>query len=130
MQTGVSVEITDDVRGALRKLKPGVALYVGGMGHKDTNFHKNQMIKRGYGDAAERIQELYLAGRKAEALEEVPDEFLDEGALVGPPARIRERYLAWADAGLTGLTIGTRDPEVLTLMADLAGVRPREGVLV
>ncbi len=130
MQTSVSVEITDDVRGALRKLKPGVALYVGGMGHKNLNFHKNQMIERGYGEAAERIQELYLAGRKAEALEEVPDDFLDEGALVGPVERIKERYLAWADSGITGLTVGTRDPEVLRLMADLAEVRPREGAAV
>ena len=130
MQTSVSVEITDDVRGALRKLKPNVALYVGGMGHRNLNFHKNQMIERGYGEAAERIQELYLAGRKAEALEEVPDDFLDEGALVGPVERIRERYLAWADAGLTGLTVGTRDPEVLRLMADIAEVRPREGAAV
>jgi F420-dependent oxidoreductase-like protein len=128
LQTSVGVEITDDVRGALRKLKPGVALYVGGMGHRNLNFHKNQMIQRGYGDAAERIQELYLAGRKAEALEEVPDDFLDEGALVGPKERIRERYLAWADSGVTGLTVNTRDPEVLHLMAGLAQVRPREGV--
>ena len=82
------------------------------------------MIKRGYGEAAERIQELYLAGRKAEALEEVPDDFLDEGVLVGPVERIRERYTAWADSGLTGLTVRTRDPQVIDLMADLAEVRP------
>ena len=130
MQTGTTVEVTDDVRAALRKQKPNVALYVGGMGHKDINFHKNQMIQRGYGDAAERIQELYLAGRKAEALEEVPDEYLDEGSLVGPPSRIRERYTAWADSGITGLTVNTRDPEVLRLMADVADVRPREDVKV
>jgi len=124
MQTGVSGNITDDVRGALRQLKPGVALYVGGMGHRTMNFHKEQMIKRGYGEAADRIQELYLAGRKAEALEEVPDDFLDEGALVGPPARIRERYRAWADAGITGLTVNTRQPEALELMADVADIQP------
>jgi len=123
-QTSVSVNVTDDVRGALRALKPGVALYVGGMGHKNINFHKEQMIKRGYGEAAERIQELYLAGRKAEALEEVPDDFLDEGALIGPPARIRERYRAWADAGVTGITVATRQPEALDLMADIAEVQP------
>ena len=124
IQTSVSVNVTDDVRGALRALKPGVALYVGGMGHKNVNFHKEQMIKRGYGEAAERIQELYLAGRKAEALEEVPDDFLDEGALIGPPARIRERYRAWADSGVTGITVGTRQPEALDLMADIAEVQP------
>jgi F420-dependent oxidoreductase-like protein len=124
IQTSVSVNVTDDVRGALRALKPGVALYVGGMGHKNVNFHKEQMIKRGYGEAAERIQELYLAGRKAEALEEVPDDFIDEGALIGPPDRIRERYRAWADSGVTGITVATRQPEALDLMADIAEVQP------
>jgi F420-dependent oxidoreductase-like protein len=123
IQGSVSVTITDDVRGALRALKPGVALYVGGMGHRDINFHKQQMERRGYGEAAARIQELYLAGRKAEALEEVPDEYVDEGALVGPVARIRERYRAWEDSGVTGLTVGTQQDEALELMADLAGTR-------
>ena len=52
---------TDDVKAALAKLKPEVALYVGGMGHRDKNFHKDMMIRRGFGEAAERIQELYLA---------------------------------------------------------------------
>ena len=127
IQASVSVDITDDVRAALRALKPRVALYVGGMGHRNMNFHKEQMIKRGYGEAAERIQELYLAGRKAEALEEVPDDFLDEGALIGPPARIKERYRAWADCGLTGITVSTREPEALKLMADIAEVRPLVG---
>jgi alkanesulfonate monooxygenase SsuD/methylene tetrahydromethanopterin reductase-like flavin-dependent oxidoreductase (luciferase family) len=94
------------------------------MGHKNVNFHKEQMIKRGYGEAAERIQELYLAGRKAEALEEVPDDFIDEGALIGPPDRIRERYRAWADSGVTGITVATRQPEALDLMADIAEVQP------
>ena len=67
VQSSVEVEVTDDLRDAFRKMKPRVALYVGGMGHRTINFHKMSMVRRGYGDAAERIQELYLAGRKAEA---------------------------------------------------------------
>jgi F420-dependent oxidoreductase-like protein len=125
IQTTVSVEITDDVAGALRRRKPGIALYVGGMGHRDMNFSKDQMILRGYGEAAERIQELYLDHRKAEAIEEVPDEFVDEGCLVGPVARIKERFAAWRDCGLTGITVGGDQP-ALELMAELADVRPRE----
>ncbi len=125
IQSGVSVEITDDVAGALRRRKPGIALYVGGMGHRDINFHKQQMIRRGYGEAAERIQELFLDHRKAEALEEVPDEFVDEGCLVGPVARIRERFAAWRDCGLTGITVSTDQTEALELMAELAEVEPR-----
>ena len=120
VQTAVEVEITDDVREAFRRLKPRVALYVGGMGARSLNFHKMSMIRRGYGEAAERIQELYLAGRKGEAIEEVPEEFLDEGALVGPPARIRERYQAWADSYITGLTVRSSQPEAVELMGELA----------
>ena len=71
--------ITDDVRGALARMKPRVALYVGGMGHRDKNFHKEMMARRGFGDAAQRIQELFLAGRKDEAVAAVPDEFWTRG---------------------------------------------------
>jgi len=120
IQARAQVIITDDVRGALAQLKPRIALYAGGMGHRDKNFHKDMMIRRGYGDAAARIQELYLAGRKDEAAAAVPDEFCDEGALVGPVERIRERYRPWADCGITGLTIATEQPAALELMADIA----------
>ena len=120
IQARAQVTITDDVRGALRQLKPRIALYVGGMGHRDKNFHNDMMVRRGYGDAAARIQQLYLAGRKDEAAAAVPDEFCDEGALVGPVARIRERYRAWADSGITGLTVVADQPEALELMADVA----------
>ena len=62
-----------------------MALYVGGMGHRSKNFHKAMMVERGFGEAAERIQELFLAGRKDEATAAVPDDFVDEGALVDRP---------------------------------------------
>jgi F420-dependent oxidoreductase-like protein len=119
IQARADVTITDDVRGALARMKPRVALYVGGMGHRDKNFHKEMMVRRGFGDAAQRIQELYLARRKDEAVAAVPDEFCDEMSLVGPAGRIRERYRAWADSGITGLTIVAEQPEALELMASL-----------
>lgn len=124
IQAGATVFITDDLREAFRRMKPGIALYVGGMGHRDKNFHNDMMVRRGYGDAAKTIQELYLAGRKAEAMEAVPDEYCDEGSLVGPPARIRQRYKAWADSGATGLTISAVQDEAIELMAGVAGLRP------
>jgi len=124
IQPGIAVMLTDDVKAALQTQKPRVALYVGGMGHRSKNFHKQMMIERGFGDAAERIQELYLAGRKEEAVAAVPDEFVDESALVGPPARVRERFRPWADCGITGLTIATQQTEAMELMAELAGCRP------
>jgi F420-dependent oxidoreductase-like protein len=123
IQPAVAVLLTDDVRAALQTLKPRVALYVGGMGHRSKNFHTQAMIARGFGEAAERIQELYLAGRKDEAMAAVPDDFIDEGALVGPASRVRERYRAWADSGVTGLTVATQQVEAMELMADLAGTR-------
>ncbi len=116
VQAGVQVTVTEDsaeaVKAALDLQKPNIALYVGGMGHKDMNFHKNMMVRRGFGDAAERIQELFLAKRKDEAAAAVPDEFVDQGALVGPAARIRARFRAWEDSGVTGLTIGGNEAAV------------------
>jgi F420-dependent oxidoreductase-like protein len=119
IQPSIQVAITDDVKGALARMKPRVALYAGGMGHRDKNFHKEMMIRRGFAEAAQRIQELYLAKKKAEAEAAVPDEFCDEMALVGPAGRIRERYRAWADSGITGLTLVTEQPEAMELMAGL-----------
>jgi F420-dependent oxidoreductase-like protein len=127
IQASTTVIITDDVRAAFRQMKPGIALYVGGMGHSNKNFHNDMMVRRGYGDAAKTIQELYLAGRKGEAIEAVPDEFCDDGSLVGPVARIKERYREWEDAGVTGLTIGGTD-EAIELMADITGAS--KGALV
>ena len=121
LEAGVSVSVTDDVTGALRAMKPGIALYVGGMGHPTVNFHKQAMEQQGYGDAAARIEELFRAGRKQEAADAVPDEFVDEHSLVGSAARIEDRYRAWADCGITGLHIGTRQAAAVELMAELAG---------
>ena len=124
IQAGAAVVLTDDSAGAveagLQRQKMGIALYAGGMGHASMNFHNQHMVEQGYGDAAARIQELFLEGRKDEAAASVPDEYVDERALVGPPARITAKFRDWADSGLTGLTINTHAPAVLELMAGLA----------
>ena len=125
IQASVNVTVTDDLREAFRKMKPTIALYVGGMGHRNINFHNDMMVRRGYADTAASIQEMYLSGRKGEAIEAVPDEYCDEQSLVGPPARIRERYQAWADCGITGLTINTQQPEAMELMAEITGSNRR-----
>ena len=116
----VHVEIDNDVKAALQRLKPEVALYVGGMGHKTKNFHNDIMVRRGFGDAARRIQELYLAHRKEEAIAAVPDEWVDLKSLVGPPARIKERYRAWEDSGADSLSVRSRQPEAIEVMARAA----------
>ena len=124
IQAGTSVQVTDDVQSALDRLKPGIALYVGGMGHKNKNFHKDMLIRRGYGDAAERIQELYLAGHKDEAAATVPDEWIDSRSLVGPPARIKERFRAWEDSGVNSVTVSPGQDAAVDLMAELARLNP------
>ncbi len=123
IQGSARVVITNDVKGALQSMKPQTALYVGGMGHRDKNFHKDTMVRRGYPEAAARIQELFLAGHRQEAIAAVPDEYLDEGALVGPVERIKDRYRTWEESGATGITVSADRIEALELMADLAGTR-------
>ncbi len=114
------VDVDNDVQAALDRQKADVALYVGGMGHKDKNFHKDNMTRRGFGEAADRIQELFLAGRKAEAVAAVPDEWIDVKSLVGPPARIKQRYRAWEDSGATGLVMWASQDEAVEVMAQAA----------
>jgi F420-dependent oxidoreductase-like protein len=116
----VHVDVNADVRTALDRLKPEVALYVGGMGAREKNFHKEIMVRRGFGDAADRIQELFLAGRKEEATAAVPDEWVDAKSLVGPPERIKERYRAWLDSGATALTVRSKQDEAVRVIAEAA----------
>jgi F420-dependent oxidoreductase-like protein len=128
IQASVHVDVSTDVKASLAKLKPEVALYVGGMGHKDKNFHKDIMVRRGYKEAADRIQELYLAHRKEEAAAAVPDEWVDTKSLVGPPERIKQRFRAWEDMqdqGVTSLTVRSRQPEAIEIMAEAARLNPR-----
>jgi F420-dependent oxidoreductase-like protein len=119
-QASVHVEVENDVKAALQRLKPEVALYVGGMGHKTKNFHNDIMVRRGFGDAAKRIQELYLAKRKDEAIAAVPDEWVDLKSLVGPATRIKQRYRAWEDSGADSLSVRSRQPEAIEVMAEAA----------
>jgi F420-dependent oxidoreductase-like protein len=124
IQGSASVWITDDVGSALAAAKPFVALYVGGMGHPRLNFHRKRMEREGWGEAAARIHELFQAGRRAEAIAAVPDEYVDEGGLYGPVARIRERWRSdWEGLPLTGLTVRSEQEEAFALMAELVGAR-------
>ena len=120
VHASVHVEVDNDVKAALGRLKPEVALYVGGMGHRTKNFHNDIMARRGFGDAAKRIQELYLGGAKDEAIAAVPDEWVDLKSLVGPAARIKQRYRAWEDSGADSLSVRSRQPEAIEVMAQAA----------
>jgi F420-dependent oxidoreductase-like protein len=127
--TGLSVEITDDVASALDRIRPLTAMYIGGMGSATHNYHREAMARRGFPEAAERIQSLWLSGRQGEAIAAVPDDYLEQTALVGPPGRIRRR---WRDGavppGVTGVIVSTEQPAAVALLAELAGARDRGSV--
>ncbi len=116
---GVVVNITDDVEKGLLPVKGMLALYVGGMGAKDRNFHKELITRFGFGDAADRIQELYLAGKKEEAMMAVPDQLADEISLVGPKERIRDRLQAWKETPITSLLVSARSEAELETIGEL-----------
>ena len=115
----VPVALGDDVDACRKSIKPFLALYVGGMGAKGKNFYYDLACRYGYTDAADRVQELYLQGRKEEAAAAIPDELVDAVALCGPKARIAERLEAWRASPVTTLNITTFDPRAVAVMAEL-----------
>src|SRR5579871_3171167 len=121
--SGCNVEITDDVAATYDRMRPLTAMYVGGMGSPTHNFHREAMARRGFPEAAARIQELWLAGRKQDAVAAVPDDYLEQGSLVGSEQRIRRKWETFGAPGVTGLIIGAPGVEELRLLATLAGTR-------
>ena len=111
-----SLAIGDNVEERLAWVKPQLALYIGGMGAKGRNFYHNLATRYGYGEVADKIQELYLSGRKREAIESVPDELVRGMSLVGPRGFIAERIAAFAESGVT------------TLLVSPAATDPKESV--
>jgi len=108
-----------DVEECANFVRPYSALYIGGMGSRDKNFYNQLATRMGYEDAAIEIQERYMAKDYAGAAAAVPLEFIDAVSLIGPPDRIANRLLAFADAGVTELSIasfaGTLQERVGTL---------------
>ncbi len=115
----VAVVVSDDIESARNQLKPGLALYIGGMGAKGRNFYYDLAVRYGFEEAADTIQNLYLEGNKAEAVGAVPDALVDEVSLVGPRARIAERLELWKASPITTLNLSLYDVESLRTMAEL-----------
>jgi F420-dependent oxidoreductase-like protein len=109
-----------DVAACRAHVKPRLALYIGGMGAAGRNFYNDLACRYGYEGDARRIQALYLAGKKDEAIAAVPDALVDEVALCGPRERIRDRLAAYQAAGVTTLICMADHPDTVRLMADLA----------
>jgi F420-dependent oxidoreductase-like protein len=122
-----SLAIGDNVEDRLAWGKPQLALYLGGMGAKGRNFYHNLATRYGFGEVADRIQELYLSGRKREATALVPDELVRGMSLVGPRGYVAERLAAFAEAGVTTLLVNpmAAEPgEAVRFVEDVLSLRP------
>jgi F420-dependent oxidoreductase-like protein len=97
--------IGDDVEDRIAWVKPQLALYIGGMGARGKNFYHQLATRYGFGEVADHIQDLYLAGKKAEAIDAVPDELVRAVSLIGPRGFVKERVAAFAEAGTTTLLL-------------------------
>ncbi|MEU6039152.1 LLM class F420-dependent oxidoreductase [Actinomadura sp. NPDC047616] len=116
----VTTIVTDDLAAALEFAKIPLAFYIGGMGARDRNFHLDLIGRLGYADQAARVQELFLDGRRDEAIKAVPDELADAISLLGPIGRVKERLQLWRDSPVTTLLIaGVRDEPTLRTLRDL-----------
>ena len=115
----VMVNITDDIDAGLLGVKQFLSFYVGGMGARTANFHKDLFCRMGYEAEADKIQQLFFEGKRDEAAAVVPDELADSLALIGPKERIRDRLQAWRDSRVTTLLIATTDKQQLRDMAEL-----------
>lgn len=108
-----------ETKALLDFVRPMFALYVGGMGAKGKNFYNDVARAYGYEEAAEKIQDLYLAGRKDEAAAAVPTEWLEAANLVGPASYVRERIAAFREAGVTDLNITPVGEDPAALVAQV-----------
>ncbi|MEV0444884.1 LLM class F420-dependent oxidoreductase [Streptomyces spectabilis] len=117
----VRATVCADVREGLLPVKAMLGFYIGGMGHATRNFHADLMARMGYAREARRVRELFLAGRREEAVLAVPDAFADEISLVGPRERIAERLELWRKGPVTDLLVLARDRDTLRALAELNG---------
>jgi F420-dependent oxidoreductase-like protein len=114
----VNVSIADDIDKAYDRLRPTLALYVGGMGAKEMNFHADVFRRLGYEQAVDTIQALFLDGKQMEAIAAVPNAMIDEICLVGSRAKIRDDLAAWHESKVTTMIVGG-NIDTLRTMAEL-----------
>ena len=118
----VYVVLGDDLEACRQPVREHLALYIGGMGPREKNFYNRYAIDMGYEAEARRIQDLYLEGRKVEAAAAVPDQLIDDCALVGPAERIRDQLQRWKAAGERGevgsLLAGGASTDALRLLSE------------
>jgi alkanesulfonate monooxygenase SsuD/methylene tetrahydromethanopterin reductase-like flavin-dependent oxidoreductase (luciferase family) len=116
----VPVIIDDDVESAADRMRPSLALYIGGMGAKTMNFHADLFARMGYEAEVQTIQKLFLDGRKAEAVAAVPTALVEDIGLIGPVAKIRDELQLWEQTVITTLLVQA-DPRTLPMVAEALG---------
>ena len=116
----VNVEIDDDVEAAADRVRPQLALYIGGMGARGVNFHYEVFARMGFEAQCARIQDLYLAGAKDEAVAAVPLAMVEKVALVGPRAKVADDFAAWEESPVTTMLL-SGPAETLRTMTEIAG---------
>jgi len=113
------VVVTDDRPAVMELMKPHLALYMGGMGAEDTNFHADVYRRMGYSEVVDDVTKLFRADRKDEAATIIPDELVDDSAIVGDLAYVKEQITAWEASGVTMMVVGARSPEQIKDLAAL-----------
>ncbi len=113
-------ETIDTAQGKMYGSKAGLALYIGGMGAKNKNFYKEYFDRAGFEEEANKIQELFLAGKQEEAIAAVTDDMVRTVHLVGTKDEIAERFKVWQQSPLTTMLLSAAQPEAMELVADLA----------
>jgi F420-dependent oxidoreductase-like protein len=120
----VRVAMGDDLEACRDKIRPELALYIGGMGAREKNFYNDYAKRLGYEDAAREIQDNFLGGRRKEAAAAVPDALVDELCLVGPADRIKDRVQAWKQASdnnaVGAMLLGGASVEAMRVIAEAA----------
>ena len=107
----------DDVEKCADMVRPFLALYAGGMGAREVNFHFEVFARMGWEEVAVRVQDLYLAGKKAEAAAAIPLAMVEDVALVGPLDKIKAELERWSETCITTFLVGG-PPQVLSLYAE------------
>jgi F420-dependent oxidoreductase-like protein len=117
--TSLQAIVTDDIDSARNQIRPMLALYIGGMGAKGKNFYNDLACRYGYEEEAGQIQDLYLSGKKMEAIRSVPDALVDELSLIGSKEMIRDRLEVWRESSATTLALMPTDLATLRTVAEL-----------
>ncbi|MEV3902874.1 LLM class F420-dependent oxidoreductase [Mycobacterium sp. NPDC050551] len=113
------VVVTDDRPAVMELMKPHLALYVGGMGAEGTNFHADVYRRMGYSEVVDDVTRLFRSDRKDEAAKAIPDELVDDSAIVGDLAFVEEQIKAWEASGVTMMVIGARSTDQIRDLAAL-----------